>query len=128
MQNQIDQSRSPAFEVVKGALLSLAFSLVGAFLFALVLRAFPVPNGAVLPVNQIVKILAIFVGVLFSVRNEKGLLKGVLIGVFTALLTCLAFSALGGDFSLSWLIVVELFVCALVGGLSGVFAVNARRN
>ena len=128
MQNQIDQSRSPAFEVVKGALLSLAFSLVGAFLFALVLRAFPVPNGAVLPVNQIVKILAIFFGVLFSVRNEKGLLKGVLIGVFTALLTCLAFSALGGDFSLSWIIFVELALALFAGAVSGAIAVNMHKD
>ena len=37
------------------------------------------------------------------------------------------FSALGGDFSLSFLIFGELALAALFGALSGIIAVNVRR-
>jgi hypothetical protein len=46
--------------------------------------------------------------------------------LFTAL-SYLAFSAFGGDFSLSWLIFVEVGVAFLAGALSGILAVNLKR-
>ncbi len=116
-----------ALSVVKGTLISLAVSLLCAFAFALLLRFFPIPDKAILPVDQTLKAVAVFVGALSAVRGEKGLFKGALIGIFSVLLSYLAFSAIGGDFSLSWLIVLELLFGALSGGLAGIFAVNARR-
>jgi len=129
MQYEINQSgTSRAFEILKAALVSLLFSLIGAFLFAIVLRTFNLSDKVILPVNQILKTFAVFFGVLLCVRGEKGLLKGALAGLFHAMLSYLAFSALGGDFSLSWLALVELLFGALAGGLSGIFAVNVKRN
>jgi hypothetical protein len=57
----------------------------------------------------------------------KGGLKGGIIGLLFAAVSYLAFSALGGDFSLSWLIIAELLLGLFVGALSGIIAVNVRR-
>jgi putative membrane protein (TIGR04086 family) len=114
------------FSIVKAVLLSLAVSLLASVVFAVILRAASWGEGVIYPVNQIVKVISIALGTLVFVRGEKGWLKGGLVGLLFTALSYLAFSALGGDFSLSWLIVAELFFGALVGGASGIAAVNFK--
>ena len=67
-------------------------------------------------------------GALVFVREEKGFLQGVAIGALFTALSYLSFSALGGDFSLSWLIFAELALGLFVGAVSGAIAVNIRRD
>ena len=95
--------------------------------FACILRATGLPDSIVYPVNQTVKAVSIAIGTLVFTRGEKGWLKGFGVALAFTALSYLAFSALGGDFSLSWLIFVELFVALLVGAVSGIVAVNLRR-
>ena len=116
------------FSVVKATGFALAFSLLSAVIFAVILQTTSLGEGAIYPVNQTVKGIAIALGVLFFVRGEKGWLKGVSAGLLFTALSYLAFSAIGGDFSLSWLILLELFIAALVGAISGSLAVNLRRT
>lgn len=115
------------FSVIKGAGLALAISLLSAVVFACILRATGLPDSIVYPVNQTVKAVSIAIGTLVFTRGEKGWLKGFGVALAFTALSYLAFSALGGDFSLSWLIFVELFVALLIGAVSGIVAVNLRR-
>ena len=117
---------SVAFQILKATLSALAVCIAGAFLFALILRFSAIPDKVILPVNETLKAVAVFLGAMLFIKGEKGLLKGALTGVFTVALSYLAFSAFGGDFSLSWLIFAELFFGAVVGGASGVAAVNFK--
>ncbi len=116
------------FQVVKGTGLALLISVVTALLFAVVLRCTYIPDTCIYPVNQTLKAIALAVGVLVCVRGEKGFLKGGGIALLFTALSYLAFSAIGGDFSLSWLIIVEVFLAVMIGVLSGSIAVNLRRN
>ena len=115
------------FSVIKGTLLSLAFSLLSAVIFAVVLRTANVGEQWIYPVNQVLKALSILIGVLVFVRGEKGWLKGGVVGLLFTALSYLAFSAIGGDFSLGWLIVLEVVLALLIGAVSGSLAVNLRR-
>lgn len=115
------------FSIVCGVLLALAFSLLSAVVFANVLRVSSIPEKAIYPVNQVVKVIAIALGTLFFVRGEKGWLKGGAIGVLFTALSYLAFAAIGSDFSLSWLILAELALAFFAGMCSGVIAVNMKR-
>lgn len=116
------------FSIVKGVGVALALSLLFSVLFAVILRVSAIPERAVYPVTQTVKVLCAFLGALASVRGEKGWLRGGAIGILFGMLSYLAFSALGGDFSLSWLIVFELVLTAVSGALGGVIGVNVRRG
>ena len=116
------------FQVIKGTGFALALSLVSALLFAVLLRFAYVPDTWIYPVNQTIKAVCITAGVLVCVRGEKGFLKGGGIALLFTALSYLAFSAVGGDFSLSWMIAVELFISVMTGVLSGSIAVNFRRN
>ena len=116
------------FTVVKAAGLSLAISLLGAVIFAVILRICNMREEIVYPVNQTVKGIALTVGTLIGVRGEKGWLKGGGAGLLFTALSYLAFSAIGGDFSLSWLIFAELILAFVLGAVGGMLAVNLKKS
>ncbi len=116
------------FRIIKGVGLALAISFLFTIILASVLTVTTLPDKVIYPVNQTFKVLAIAISALVFVRGEKGLLQGVAIGALFTALSYLAFSALGGDFSLSWLIFAELALALLCGGVCGAVAVNLRRD
>ena len=116
------------FRIIKGVGLALAFSFLASVVFASILQFSPLPDKVIYPINQTVKVVAIVLGALVCVRGEKGLLQGLAIGGLFTALSYLAFSALGGDFSLSWLIFAELALALFVGAISGAIAVNLKRE
>ncbi|MBR2903124.1 MAG: YrzE family protein [Clostridia bacterium] len=126
--NKENISSNFAFQVVKGTAVALLASLISVAIYAVVLKWVPASNLVVTIVTQVLKSVALAVGVLLSVRGEKGLIKGCVCGLLFSMLGYLTFSALGGGFSLSWLILVELLVFVAVGGLMGVVAVNVKKR
>ena len=115
-------------ESVKAAVVGVLLSVLFAFLLALIDRFAPMGETARLVAAQTLKGLSLAVGCFLSFRMEGGWKKGLLAGVIFTLLTHLSFSAIGGDFSLSWLIFAELFIAILSGIICGAVAVNLRRN
>lgn len=116
------------FQILKSVGIALVFSLFFSVALACALRFFSVGDKAIYPINQGVKVLAVLVGCLAGVRGEKGLIKGAAAGLLFTALSYLAFSCIGGDFSLSWLILAETAIGAAAGALSGAISVNLRRN
>ena len=124
---QYQKNKVDFFPIVKAVLLALGVSLLLAVTFAVVLRATSWGENIVYPVNQVIKVIAVMVGTLVFVRGEKWWLQGGIVGLLFTALSYLAFSSIGGDFSLSWLILLELGVAFLAGSLSGILAVNLRK-
>ena len=115
------------FTVIKATLLALAISLLSAVVFAVFLRVSSIGEGWIYPINQLLKGVSIVVGVFLFAEGEKGWLKGGGTGLLFTALSYLAFSALGGSFTLSWLILLELFAAFLIGSISGILAVNLKK-
>ena len=115
------------FSIVKGVALALAFSFLCAVIFASILRFAPLPDKIIYPVNQGIKLCSIVLGTIVFVRGEKGWLQGLAISLLFTALSYLAFSAIGGSFALSWLILLELLIAVIAGVLSGAIGVNLRR-
>ena len=122
-----NSQKNSVFSVIKSAVSALALSLVFAIIFAFVLRVTSLPYKAVYPINQVLKGVALCVGVLLYIRGEKGWFKGGICGILFTALSYLAFSSIGGNFALSWLFFVELLLTAFIGAVSGSLAVNVRR-
>ena len=116
------------FQILKGVGTALAISFLGVIILASVLLYAPMQTTTVYIVNQCIKILALAVGVLIFVRGEKGFLQGMAIAALFTALSFLAFSAVGGDFSLSWLILVDILLGLIVGAFGGIAAVNLKRG
>ena len=118
---------SGAFAVIRGVLTALAISVVFSIFFAVALRVVPIPDKAIYPVNQTVKVLAAFLGALLFVRGEKGWRQGLILGVLYFALSYVTFSAVGGSFALSPLAIAEVIFTSLGGVIGGVIGVNLRR-
>ena len=116
------------FTIVKGLLCALAAALLLAVVFASILQASPLPDSVIYPVNQIIKGVSIALGTVLFVRGDKGWLKGGAVGLLFTALSYLGFSAFGGDFSLSWLILLELVIALITGALGGAVGVNLRQR
>ena len=114
------------FSIAKGTGLSLALSFLFTVIFAVILHTTGWGENAVYSITQTLKVFSVALGVLVFVRGEKGWLKGGGVGLLFTAFSYLAFSAIGGDFSLSWLIFVEIGIAFFVGALSGSLAVNLR--
>ena len=115
------------FTVLKGAGVALAISFFCTVVLAGLLQASVLSEKALYPINQVVKALAVAIGAVTQIRGEKGWIKGGALGLLFTSLSYLAFSAIGGDFSLGWLIIVELVSAFLIGAVSGAFAVNLKK-
>ena len=116
------------FQILKGAGFALGFSILAVVVLANILRVTPLPDRVIYPINQTIKVVAIVLGSFLFVRGEKGFLKGGTISLIFTALSYLSFSALGGDFSLSWLVIVEVLLSVFAGVIGGAVAVNLRRN
>ncbi len=115
-------------QIVKGALIATFSTIVGVLIFALIIKATNLSEIAIKSVNQFIKIISIFLGVLFSVKENKGLVKGAIVGATYMLIVSLIFRLLGsrGNGFLSF--ILELLFCAIVGVIFGIISVNAKNR
>ena len=111
----------------RGVSLAIIVCLAAVLIFALVIQFTGLPESVIMPVNQFIKVLAIFIGCFFSLRGSKGWLKGGLVGLIAGGLTFLLFALLGG-FPSGRRILWDLLFCVGVGILSGIISVNLKKD
>jgi putative membrane protein (TIGR04086 family) len=116
------------FQIAKACCLAIVCSLVLVLIFTLIIQLFSLSSSVIKPVNQVIKILSIAIGGIAFIREDKGLLKGVIYGVAAVILTYILFSIIAGEFTLSWKIILELILGAVAGGIAGVIAVNIKKQ
>ena len=108
--------------VLFGALIALALVLI----FAIVLKFTSLPAKAIMPVNIVIKLVSIFVGIILGFKyKQNGILKGAIAGLVFMLLTFFIFAALNAfkDVKFSW---IDLITLPIAGALSGIVAVNIK--
>ena len=124
MQNE---SLSSVFQIVKATLFAAITALLLTLVFAVVLYLSELGDKIILPVNVCIRVVAIFIGCFFSLRGERGWLRGGVVGVLFTFVSGVLFSSLGGGYALSWWLVVEVAFGFVAGALAGIFAVNVKQ-
>ena len=114
--------------VIKGVFTALITTLLGVLIFAFIIKIAMLPSGVIKAVNQSIKVLAIFLGGAFFVKGRAGLIKGALIGAISTAVTFLLFGLFGVGVSFGASFFLELLFGIIVGGLSGIIAVNLKRS
>ena len=120
--------RKNIFQIVKAAAAAIIISLVFVLVFTLIIQLFSLPTGAVKPVNQVFKIISVAAGGLIFIRGEKGLIKGVTYGLIAVIVTYLLYGAISHSLSISWKFAIEILLGIVAGGISGIIAVNLKKN
>ena len=110
---------SSIINLLKTSLVGVIVSILLVLLFAFVLKFVNLSSGVISIVDQIIKILSIFVAiVMLNKTSSEGLLvKGLLVGVVYSILTFIVFSILNGGFNLSVGILSDIAFSGLVGGV-----------
>ena len=112
---------------VKGVVVALIFSMICVLLFALAIDLFSLPLSVIKPVNLILKILAVVIGTLFAVKDNKGLFKGIIMGLAISFSAFLLFGTIGGEIEFSLPFLWELLLGMVVGAISGIASVALKK-
>jgi putative membrane protein (TIGR04086 family) len=115
------------FTILKGTLLSVTSTLIGVLIFAGLIKATAMDVSVIKPVNQFIKIIAIFIGCLFSVKGKMALIKGILIGALATVMTYLVFALFGGGVSFKVAFLIDIVFAVIVGGISSIILVSIKK-
>lgn len=112
--------------IIKGSLISLSVSLILICIFAFMLRFLDISESLIKPINQVIKIISIFVGGFYGLKGTKemGLITGFFIGIMYSLLAFVIFSILNGGFAFNMSIINDAIFSGVSGGLVGIICVN----
>ena len=128
-QRAVEKDRGYVFEIVKANVISLLFALIAILLSPLAVKIFSVSDGAIPIVNQVIKSVSIFIGVIFSLKKpNNGWLRGLICGIIFVALSFVVFSALDNKFVFGLSLLNDFVLGAISGMLSGIIAVNIRKH
>ena len=116
--------------IVKGSLIALCVSLIGILIFAFCLKFTSLSHKLILPINQVIKGLSIFLGVFFGLkkRKEMGLVSGLLIGFVYTIVAFIVFSILNGAFNFDHTLLNDIVFGTIIGGICGIICVNLKKS
>lgn len=116
--------------VLKGVITAIFVTLVGVLIFAFVIKMTGISSSAIRPVNQVIKSVSIFVGTLLGLKKNKskGLVKGVLIGLFYAIISFVLFSILNKSFALNITLLIDIVFLSAIGAISGIICSLILKN
>ena len=114
--------------VIKGCFTALITTLVAVLIFAGIIKAASLNGGVIKAVNQFIKILSVFLGCFFCVKEGKGLIKGLIIGALSSILTTLVFSLVCGGMPKTISLILDVVFLAVVGAICGIITVNVKKN
>lgn len=126
MSSKVNSEKKPFWAVLSGTIVSICVTLVLILLFAVLIRFCNISDSWIFPVNQIIKVLSMFVGAIIFLKkqNKNGFLKGLILGLSYFVLSFIVFSILQGSFALSLSNLYDLILTTLMGGLIGIIVVN----
>lgn len=121
----VKESEKFILDTIKGVVISAIISLVGILVFALIIKLTGLSSSVIKAVNQFIKVISMFLGCFFSITENKGLIKGIVLGVSYTVIIYLLFLIMGVNaFSVSF--IIELIVMGILGGIFGIIIVNMR--
>ncbi len=128
---ELKSSSSPILKyILQGSLIALCTSLILILVFAFILKFTNISDSIILPVNQVIKGISVFIGVFLGLKKSKelGLVCGLLIGFIYSIIAFLVFSILSGGFSFNISVLTDIVFGAIIGAICGIICVNIKKS
>jgi len=115
--------------ILKGGIIAVAITLVFILIFALIIKFFTISNSVIFPINQVIKVVSLFIAMLIVTKGQKerGLVKGMLLGLVYFLVSFIIFSILQQSFSIEMNNVYDMLLTSLMGGIVGLISVHISK-
>lgn len=119
MQEKFKKNSSFILNLLKSAFVGVLVSVVLVLVFAFLLKFIDLNDAIISVVDEIIKIVSIFVSVMYLIKRSpyKILYKSALVGAVYILLTFIVFSALRGHYSFGVSTIVDILLGALTGAI-----------
>ncbi|MBO5851901.1 MAG: TIGR04086 family membrane protein [Clostridia bacterium] len=120
------ESKNSFLSLLKAVVISILFSLLAVLIFAFIISVCSLDGVVIKPVNYLIKCIAVFLGCFFSIKGEKGLIKGAVFGGVIAIICYTVFSLISNSFSFSLTLLWEVLLGIAIGAITGIIAVNRK--
>lgn len=123
----MEKKRGFFAQSIRGGFVATICMLVFVLLFAVVVKIATLNFTIVKVVNQFIKIIAIFTACVFCVKEDRGLIKGALIGLVSGAFIHIIFAFIGAGASFGTSLFLDVLFTSIVGAISGLLVVNVRK-
>lgn len=89
--------KTTILQSLKAGILSLVFSCIGVLILALIAKLCNLGDNILPVINQVLKVIAVVIGTLISVKDEKFLIKAIFGAVIFWALSFAVFAIMGGQ-------------------------------
>ena len=115
--------------LIKGSVASVLVTLFLILIFAVVLKFFELNSAVIMPVNQVIKVISILIGVKVMLKNcgKNGLIRGMAVGLIYTLLSYLVFALLSKSFIFDFSVIFDVLFGTIIGGICGATLVNFKK-
>lgn len=130
MKEKLKVNPANIISIVKASLVGVVTSILLVLLFAFILKFVDLNSNVITTVDQIIKIISIFVAVfvLSKASSDRLMLKGLIVGAVYSILAFIVFSILNGGVNFSVAIFTDVVFSALVGGVIAILLNLAKRK
>lgn len=110
-------------QILKAVIIAVIVSLVGILILAVVIKVFSLDTELIPIINQIIKVVSIFIACMISFKLTKdSAIRGIVVGAFYTVLCFGIFSALAGEFVIGLSLLFDVAIGSLVGFISGIIS------
>lgn len=119
MGEKIKNKSNFILQMIKSSVIGVVVSILLVLLLAFVLKFIEIPDRVITIIDEVIKIVSIFVAVISLVKKSpyKILFKGFLVGALYSVLTFVVFSALGGSYVVSIATIIDVVLGGVVGAI-----------
>ncbi|MBE5756275.1 MAG: TIGR04086 family membrane protein [Clostridiales bacterium] len=108
--------------------LTVILTLLFVLLFGFIIKLCKIPEKVILPVNQFIKVIAVFIGCFFTIKGKMGFLKGLLTGLVATIIIYTIFFIINGEFLFNYKFFIDLIFVSVIGMISGILTVNLKKT
>lgn len=126
MNSNNNTKKSNLLKIINSTVISIALTLVFILIFAFIIRFSNLDEKWIFPINQVIKVISLFIGMLIAFKKykNKGLISGIIVGFLYYILSFIIFSILQGSLVLSIKNLYDLLLTMVMSGIIGVISVN----
>ncbi|MFA5450337.1 MAG: TIGR04086 family membrane protein [Clostridia bacterium] len=122
-------NKSTIFDIVRGVLWAAISSLIAVLILALIVKFTGIGDAIVLPIVQVVKILSILLGCVLGIKDKsKGAIKGAIIGLLYTAISVFVFLILKSGLEANSFSLIDFASGLAAGAVSGIIAVNFKKE